>query len=99
SRFGLGLFLGGILPAANSLIARRASPEERGKVFSFTHSAVFWGNFAGPLFGGIGASLFGIRIMLGVTALFFLINLLWVKWKVEELPAVAADSGSGAGRA
>jgi MFS transporter, DHA1 family, multidrug resistance protein len=84
SRFGLGLFVGGILPTANALIARMTPIEERGKIFGLTASAMFLGNFSGPLIGGLGSSLFGIRAMLGLTCLLYFVNLLWVRSKVQE---------------
>jgi MFS transporter, DHA1 family, multidrug resistance protein len=84
ARFGLGLFVGGILPTANALIARGTPKEERGRVFGLTASAMFLGNFSGPLIGGLGSSLFGIRIMLGLTCVLYFANMLWVRFKVQE---------------
>jgi MFS transporter, DHA1 family, multidrug resistance protein len=84
SRFCLGLFVGGILPTANALIGRITPKEERGRVFGFTASAMFLGNFSGPLVGGLGSSLLGIRMMLGLTCLLYFANMLWVRTKIEE---------------
>lgn len=84
SRFGLGLFVGGILPTANALVGRLAPKEQRGMVYGFTSSATFLGSFAGPLFGGIGSAFLGIRAMLGLTCLLYLTNMIWVRTRVKE---------------
>jgi MFS transporter, DHA1 family, multidrug resistance protein len=84
ARFGLGLFVGGILPAANALGARLTPREQRGQVFGFTSSAFFLGSFAGPLWGGIGSAAFGIRTMLATTCVMYLANMLWVRAKVRD---------------
>ncbi len=46
SRFGLGMFIGGILPTANALIGRMAPADKRGQIYGFTSSATFLGSFA-----------------------------------------------------
>ena len=35
-RFGVGLFIGGLLPTANALVGRLVSREERGAVYGMT---------------------------------------------------------------
>jgi MFS transporter, DHA1 family, multidrug resistance protein len=84
SRFGLGLFVGGIIPTANALIGRLTPKEQRGQVYGFTASATFLGSFAGPLFGSLGSAAFGIRVMLGVTSVLYLLNMIWVRTRVTE---------------
>lgn len=83
-RFGLGMFVGGIMPTANALVGRLTPREQRGQVYGFTSSATFLGSFAGPLIGGAGSALFGIRVMLGLTTLLYLMNVVWVRWKVRD---------------
>ena len=83
-RFGLGLFVGGILPAANALISRMTTTESRGFVFGMVSSAYFIGNTLGPLTGGVVAATVGIRWVFAVTAVLLLINLLWVYCTVPE---------------
>ena len=51
-RFAVGLFIGGLLPAANALVGRLVSRAERGAVYGMTSSAMFLGNSLGPLLGG-----------------------------------------------
>lgn len=83
-RFGLGLFVGGILPAANSLIGRLTSASTRGFVYGMVSSAYFVGNTLGPLTGGVVAATIGIRFVFALTAALLLINLLWVWFTVPE---------------
>lgn len=84
SRFGLGLFIGGILPTANALVARLTPADQRGRVFGFTSSATLLGSFAGPLFGGLMSAAFGVRFMLAAVCVLFLCNVVWVRSFVQE---------------
>lgn len=79
-RFGLGLFLGGILPSANAIIGKVARPENRGQTYGFTSTAQFLGRSIGPLLGASVAALFGIRVVFALIGLLMLLNLVWV-WK------------------
>lgn len=58
-RFVAGLFLAGVIPIANSLVARSVAAEHRGRAFGLTGSATFLGAFAGPLSGGMINAHFG----------------------------------------
>jgi MFS transporter, DHA1 family, multidrug resistance protein len=84
-RFGLGLFVGGVLPAANALVGRLANPAQRGLVYGMTSSAYFLGNTLGPLMGGSVAATFGINYVFAVTAALLTMNLVWVYLKVPEI--------------
>jgi DHA1 family multidrug resistance protein-like MFS transporter len=84
-RFGLGLFIGGILPAANSLVGRLTNPANRGFVYGLVSSAYFVGNSAGPVSGGVIAATWGIQWVFAVTAIMLLANLLWVWLAVPEV--------------
>lgn len=83
-RFGLGLFIGGILPAANALIGRLTTASSRGFVYGMVSSAYFVGNTLGPLTGGVVAATIGIRYVFAVTAALLLANLVWVYFTVPE---------------
>jgi DHA1 family multidrug resistance protein-like MFS transporter len=83
-RFGVGLFIGGILPTANALIGRMVSRSERGTVYGMTASATFLGNSMGPLTGGAIAASFGLRWVFLITAALLLANLVWVYFTVPE---------------
>jgi len=77
-RFGVGVFLGGILPSANAIIGRMARPEARGQIYGFTATAQFAGRFIGPLLGSAIAAVFGIPATFAFVGLLMLVNLLWV---------------------
>jgi MFS transporter, DHA1 family, multidrug resistance protein len=77
-RFGVGMFIGGILPTANALVGRLAPPDQRGTVYGLTASATFLGNSLGPLTGGAVAATLGLRWVFLVTAGVLLANLAWV---------------------
>jgi len=83
-RFGVGLFIGGILPTANALVGRLVPRAERGTVYGITASAMFLGNSLGPLSGGAVAAAFGLRWVFLVTAAVLLANLIWVYYRVPE---------------
>lgn len=77
-RFGVGIFLGGILPAANALLARLFPREQRGQVFGLASSATFLGMFLGPLLGGLVAARFGFAALFIAIGALMLVNLVIV---------------------
>ena len=79
-RFGVGLFIGGILPTANALIGRLAAKGQQGSVFGMTSSATFLGSSMGPLVGGAVAASFGLHWVFLVTAALLLGSLAWT-WR------------------
>jgi DHA1 family multidrug resistance protein-like MFS transporter len=81
-RFGVGVFLGGILPSANAIIGRIGRPETRGQVYGFTSTAQFLGRFAGPLLGSAIAAYFGIPAAFAVIGLLMFANVIWVWTRV-----------------
>jgi DHA1 family multidrug resistance protein-like MFS transporter len=85
ARFGLGLFIGGILPTANALVGRLAPAGERGAVYGATASAMLLGGSFGPLSGGAIAATFGVRWVFLVVAALLAVNLAWVWAKVPEV--------------
>lgn len=91
-RFGVGLFLGGILPTANALIGRNFSAERRGQVFGITSSATFLGMFSGPLLGGLIAARFGFEAVFITIGCLALANLAWVATSVREATVRVARS-------
>jgi DHA1 family multidrug resistance protein-like MFS transporter len=95
--FGIGA--GGLIPAANAIIASRTTPERRGAIFGVTASVGAIGSFIGPLVGaGIAAALgfpatfaFTGLILLGLAA--FLGYALWENRELaEEPPAAPAEA-------
>jgi len=92
-RFGLGLFIGGILPTANALVGRLVPRAQRGTVYGITASAMFLGNSLGPLSGGAVAAAFGLRWVFVITGMVLLANLVWVYFRVPEYVDAAKPGG------
>ena len=84
-RFGLGLFVGAVLPVSNAMVGRMTAPAERGMAYGVISSAYFIGNTAGPLAGGAIAATVGIRWVFAVTGTLIALNFLWVWWKVPDV--------------
>jgi DHA1 family multidrug resistance protein-like MFS transporter len=59
-RFLAGLFLAGIIPLVNSLVAHTVSARDRERAFGLTGSATFLGAFVGPFGGGLVNARFGV---------------------------------------
>src|SRR5438874_10535326 len=83
-RFAVGLFIGGLLPAAHALAGRLVSRAARGAVYGMTSSAMFLGNSMGPLLGGAIAASFRLPWVFLMTAIVMAANLLWVYYRVPE---------------
>jgi MFS transporter, DHA1 family, multidrug resistance protein len=94
-RFAVGLFIGGILPAANALVGRLVPRAERGTVYGITASAMFLGNSLGPLSGGAIAAAFGLRWVFLMTGLVLLANFVWVYARVPEYREAAGPTPAG----
>lgn len=89
-RFGVGIFIGGILPTANALVGRLTPEADRGMVYGMTASATFLGGFFGPFTGGTVASLLGPRWVFAVVAAVLFANLAWVLAALREPQAAPA---------
>ncbi|MBU8907136.1 MFS transporter [Desertibacillus haloalkaliphilus] len=87
-RFMVGLCLGGLLPAVNTLIRHHSPEGMEGRTYGFSNSALYLGNMLGPLVGGWTVSLVGLRGLFIVASVVLFTNVIIVKWKV--LPAVEA---------
>jgi MFS transporter, DHA1 family, multidrug resistance protein len=88
-RFGVGLFLGGVLPTANALIGRLFPLERRGQVYGLSSSATFMGMFTGPLLGGAIAARLGFEAVFLAIGTMALANLTWVALSVRPASATA----------
>ncbi len=86
-RFAVGLFIGGLLPAANALVGRLVPRSERGTIYGMTSSAMFMGNSLGPLLGGLLAAGLGLRWVFLMTGAVLALNLVWVYYRVPEYTA------------
>ncbi len=64
----MGLFVGGIVPAANAVLARTVGREQRGAVYGLSASANSAGNTLGPMLGAALASAWGMRSSFAASA-------------------------------
>jgi DHA1 family multidrug resistance protein-like MFS transporter len=85
-----GIFAGGMIPAANALVAMQTAPEKRGVVYGVMAAAQSVGGFLGPLAGAIFAAWFGFRVTFFGTGVILLLLFVWlaVQWR---RPAGAAS--------
>ncbi|WP_419095839.1 MFS transporter [Halalkalibacter suaedae] len=81
-RFLVGLCLGGLLPAANTLIRMHAPSGMESRTYGFSNSAMYLGTMIGPMVGGSIVAGIGIRGLFLVSATLLLVNVLIVKFKV-----------------
>jgi DHA1 family multidrug resistance protein-like MFS transporter len=84
-RFGVGVFLGGVIPSANAWIGRLFPREQRGGVYGITASATFLGMFLGPLLSSTVAAHLGFAAMFLVIGLFTQANLIYVALATRRL--------------
>ena len=89
-RFGLGLFVGAVLPVSNAMIGRLTEPAQRGMAYGVISSAYFIGNTMGPLAGGAIAATIGIKWVFAVTGALIIANFLWVWFRVPEVETAQA---------
>ncbi|WP_258358729.1 MFS transporter [Moorella sulfitireducens] len=92
-RLVAGVFVGGIVPSINAVIAKTTNQQNRGSVLGLSASATAIGNFAGPMLGGILAAKAGIAavfmvagtiVIVTATYLFFIRN--QEKYKAYPVP-------------
>ena len=83
-RFLLGLTMGGLGPAVNTLIKKITPSAHTGRVFGLTMSAQYLGIFGGSVLGGQIAALFGIPFVLFFTSALMLLNAVWVYFFVYK---------------
>lgn len=86
----LGVFIGGLLPTTNALIARQTPRSRRGSAYGLTGSVQFLGSALGPLLGGFIAAGFGIPTVFLVITACMVVMVLVVSAGVSD--AVVEDS-------
>jgi DHA1 family multidrug resistance protein-like MFS transporter len=82
-----GIAAGGLVPAANAIIADRTAPEQRGTVFGVTAAAASLGGFIGPLTGAGLAAWLGFDVAFILTGLFLLVVslIVWRSFRQRDL--------------
>lgn len=78
ARFGLGLFLGGLIPAVNALIRKFTPDGMESRAYSFNSSTLSLGNMIGPIAGGALSGWIGISGLFLISAALMLLNGAWV---------------------
>jgi DHA1 family multidrug resistance protein-like MFS transporter len=73
-----GMFLGGLLPMSNALIALNVPPAEQGATYGLTASAGAAGRAIAPLMGSFIAVQWGNRALFPVAAALYTLSVLWV---------------------
>lgn len=77
-RMLLGVFLGGLMPSANALLANLVPRERRGSVFGLSAAATSMSNAVGPLSGAAIATHLGIRAIFVATGFLYVLSFGWV---------------------
>lgn len=77
-RLALGAFIGGIMPSIQALISRLTPGTQRATAFGLNQSAVYVGNFTGPLVGGLVSGWLGFRAVFFIASALLFCDLLWI---------------------
>jgi DHA1 family multidrug resistance protein-like MFS transporter len=88
--FGIGA--GGLIPAANAIIANRTPPERRGAIFGVTASIGSLGSFLGPLAGAAIATFVGFPATFLFTGVMLLGLAAFVIWEFSRMPEPAGEA-------
>ena len=80
-QFGVGLFIAGIQPSLNAIIAQHTPPQLKGSVFGLLFSAQQIGGAAGPLLGGVVATYLGMHYLFPTAGSILLMLALFVRWR------------------
>ncbi|MDA8219492.1 MAG: MFS transporter [Dehalococcoidales bacterium] len=77
-RMLLGVFLGGLMPSANALVAGLVPKDHRGAAFGLTAMSSSLANAVGPLSAALVASTLGLRAVFFTTGLLYTLAWGWV---------------------
>jgi MFS family permease len=77
ARFGLGIFMGGLLPTVNALIGKYAPMGMESRAYSFNTSALSLGNMTGPVVGGAISGLLTIQQIFIISSVLLMVNAFW----------------------
>lgn len=86
-QFIAGIFLCGILPSMNALLARNSEPEVKGQVFGLLFTAQQIGSIVGPVLGGVIATYLGMHFIFYVSGVFLLFLPFYLKYQFKRLQA------------
>ena len=74
----VGLFLGGLLPSTNALIALNVEQESQGATYGLMASAGAAGRALAPMIGSVAAVSLGFRALFPIAAALYVIIAIWV---------------------
>jgi DHA1 family multidrug resistance protein-like MFS transporter len=77
ARFGLGIFMGGLLPTVNALIGKYTPMGMESRAYSFNTSAMSLGNMTGPVVGGAISGLLIIQQIFIISSVLLMVNAIW----------------------
>jgi len=83
STFAMGLFFGGLLPTANSILVHAAPKGYQGTVFGLSSSVSSGGRILGPMLGVTVASTWGMRSTFVLSGALFALVTAWVALVVK----------------
>jgi DHA1 family multidrug resistance protein-like MFS transporter len=86
-RLALGVFLGGLMPSTNALLAGLVPAERRGSAFGLGATAISLANVIGPLSGALLGGSLGMRSVFLATAILYAVGLVFVLSRFRRLPA------------
>lgn len=78
ARFVMGIFIGGLTPAVNSLIGKHSPKGLDSRAYSFNSSALALGNLIAPVVGGIISGYIGMSGLFWISAGLMIVNAIWV---------------------
>lgn len=89
-RMVLGVFLGGLMPSANTILANLVPRERRGAAFGLTATATSLSNGVGPLSGAAIATGLGMRAIFVCTGALYILGFAWALLGLQRRPEPAA---------
>ncbi len=81
-----GIFIGGLMPSANALLAGLVPVEHRGSAFGLAGTAVACAHAAGPMSGAFLCGFFGMGSVFYGTTILYLIGFVFVLLNYRHLP-------------
>jgi MFS family permease len=93
ARFGLGIFMGGLLPTVNALIGKYSPMGMESRAYSFNTSAMSLGNMTGPVVGGAISGLLIIQQIFIISSVLLMLNAIWA-YKTLLLPMRRLTKGN-----
>jgi len=92
----LGLFLGGLMPSANALLAMLVPSQHRGSAFGLAATATATANAVGPIAGAAIATQWGMRSVFIVCGVLFAVAYGWVILGLKKMGMQKVPSQGGA---